>query len=137
MQHNDRLALHRRQVIAAADFLEALATIVERTPGMTLVSPVQQPAMARQRVALNPPLVKEPFVGSELLAAGGPTRFRIALHRLLPSISRSMLLAMKPPAAKHARQRARAELAATWRRSMFGRHRSAQLPYDPFFRRGE
>ena len=38
---------------------------------MPVIVAVEQPAMAGQRVALNPPVVEEPHVGPELLAAAG------------------------------------------------------------------
>ena len=107
MEHHDRFPVHWRQVITAADFIQLAAASVERAPGVAAVFSVQQPAMTRERVALNPPVVKEPHVGPELLAAGRHVRH--VLHRFYRS---AIFRRQQRPGANRHRQRRRTKLPA-------------------------
>jgi hypothetical protein len=71
VENNHGLPLHRWQVVAIADFLESLAALFEGAPRMAMIVSVEQAAVAGDRVALDPPIMKEPPVVPELFPASG------------------------------------------------------------------
>ena len=84
VEHDHRLAVHLGQVSVPFDAVQRRFALLVRAPGIAEVAAVEQPAMAREHVALDAPLVKEQFVAPELLS---PHRrhwndFRVARARL-------------------------------------------------------
>ena len=69
VKQNDCPAMHRRQLTFAFNLFQLRLALIERSPGMTAIVAVQQPAMSRERIPLDSPIVEEQLVAPKLYAA--------------------------------------------------------------------